>query len=116
MSVELQGAGLLRRLALSDEVAIGSIFNGKITDFENAELGDKVRACVRLAALIASDAAAPSYQWVVTRALAAGVSKDEMVGVLMSVARIVGADAGRHRPRPSSRPRLATSSTLEDWS
>ena len=48
-------AGLLRRLAVSDDGTIGSIFAGEITDLENSELGDKTRALVRLAALIATE-------------------------------------------------------------
>ena len=83
-------AGLLRRLAVSDDGTIGSIFAGEITDLENSELGDKTRALVRLAALIATESAAPSYQWAVSVARAAGVSDDEVTGVLMSVAPIVG--------------------------
>jgi 4-carboxymuconolactone decarboxylase len=83
-------ATLLRRLALSDEGAIGSIFAGEVTDLDNSELGDRTRAMVRLAALVATESSAPSYQWAVNVALAAGVSADEMADVLMSVAPIVG--------------------------
>ena len=83
-------ARLLRRLAVSDDGAIGSVFAGEITDLENSELGDKTRALVRLAALIASESAASSYQWAVSVARAAGVSDDEVAAVLVSVAPIVG--------------------------
>ena len=55
MREEPESAGLLRRLAVSDDGTIGSIFAGEITDLENSELGDKTRALVRLAALIATD-------------------------------------------------------------
>ena len=90
MSDEPECAGLLRRLAVSDDGTIGSIFAGEITDLENSELGDKAHALVRLAALIATDSGAPSYQWAVSVARAAGVTDDEVAGVLMSVAPIVG--------------------------
>ena len=83
-------AVLLRRLALSDEGAIGSIFAGELTDVDNAELGERTRALVRLAALVATQSAAPSYQWAVSVALAAGVSEDEIGAVLITVAPIVG--------------------------
>jgi 4-carboxymuconolactone decarboxylase len=83
-------AELLRRLAVSDDGTIGSIFAGEITDLENSELGDKTHALVRLAALIATESGAPSYQWAVSVARAAGVRDDEVTGVLMSVAPIVG--------------------------
>ena len=83
-------ADLLRRLAVSDDGTIGSIFAGEITDLENSELGDKTHALVRLAALIATESGAPSYQWAVSVARAAGVRDEEVTGVLMSVAPIVG--------------------------
>ena len=83
-------AVLLRRLALSDEGAIGSIFAAELTDVDNAELGERTRALVRLAALVATESAAPSYQWAVSVALAAGVSEDEIGAVLITVAPIVG--------------------------
>jgi alkylhydroperoxidase/carboxymuconolactone decarboxylase family protein YurZ len=90
MRDESRSAGLLRRLALSDEGTIGSIFSADITDLDNSELGEKTRASIRLAALIATESAAPSYQWAVNIALAAGMSEDEVAAVLMSVAPIVG--------------------------
>ena len=90
MTEEPECAVLLRRLAVSDDGTLGSIFAGEITDIENSELGDKPRALIRLAALIASQSAAPSYQWAVSVARAAGVSDDEVAGVLMTVAPIVG--------------------------
>ena len=90
MSDEPRSASLLRRLALSNDDAIDSIFADEIVDVENLTLGDKTRALVRLAALIATESAAPSYQWAVSVALAAGVSEDDVVCVLMSVAPIVG--------------------------
>ena len=83
-------AELLRRLAVSDDGTIGSIFAGEITDLENSELGDKTHALVRLAALIATESGAPSYQWAVSVARAVGVRDEEVTGVLMSVAPIVG--------------------------
>ena len=90
MSEEPSCAVLLRRLAVSDEAAIGSIFASEITDAENSELGERTRSLVRLAALVATESAAPSYQWAVSVALAAGASEDEVSGVLISVAPIVG--------------------------
>lgn len=55
-----------------------------------ARLDQKVQAIVRVSALIALDAAVVSYQSVVIDALTAGVSADEIVGVLLSVAPLVG--------------------------
>ena len=83
-------AGLLRRLAVSDQGTIGSIFADEITGLDESQLGGKTHALVRLAALIATESAAPTYQWAVSVAHAAGVSDDEVVGVLLGVAPIVG--------------------------
>ena len=79
---------LLRRLAINDEGAIEAVFSA--TGDEMPQLGDKTDALVRLAALVASDSAAASYQWAITTALAAGVTDDEVVGALIAVAPIVG--------------------------
>ena len=111
MREEPESAGLLRRLAVSDDGTIGAIFAGEITDLESSELGDKTRALVRLAALIATESAAASYQWAVSVARAAGVSDDEVAGVLLSVAPIVGI-ARSPQLRLTSRQRWATSSMV----
>ena len=90
MEEEPRCAGLLRRLAMSDEGTFESVFVAGSTYNDTPALGDKARALVRLAALIATEAAAPSYQWAVTTARAAGVSEDELTGVLVNVGPIVG--------------------------
>jgi hypothetical protein len=90
MTVESPSANVLRRLALSDEAAIGSIFCGDAAESDDSAPGDKVRAMVRLAALIATGSAMPSYQWTVNVALAAGASEAEITRVLLDVAPIVG--------------------------
>jgi len=53
-------------------------------------LHQKSQAIARVSALIALDAAVVSYQSVVIEALAAGVTSDEIVGVLLAVAPLVG--------------------------
>ena len=82
---------LLRRLALHDEIAIASILGPPMADLDGCELSDRTNAQVRLAALVALEAAPASYQWAVGVALAAGVTEDEIVGVVLSVAAVVGA-------------------------
>jgi alkylhydroperoxidase/carboxymuconolactone decarboxylase family protein YurZ len=90
-SVERQPEDLLRRLALHDEAALGSIFGPSTPALDGCELSDRTNAQVRLAALVALEAAPASYQWAVGVALAAGVTEDEIVGVVVSVAPVVGA-------------------------
>jgi 4-carboxymuconolactone decarboxylase len=81
---------LLRRLALNDEGAIGSALGTTVADVGLVELEPKTHALVRLAALIALGSADASHQWGVSVALAVGVSEDEIVGVLLAVAPVVG--------------------------
>ena len=90
MRKESGDSGLLRRLAVGDDDTIGSIFAGEIAELENFELGDKTQALVGLAALIATESPGPTYQRAVSVARAAGVSDNEMTGVLISVGPIVG--------------------------
>ncbi len=85
MRREPQSAEVLRRLAVGNEHAVASALSS-----DGAELGDKIRAMLRLAALIAGDSAAASYQWTVNVARAAGTTDDEIVAVLCSIAPIVG--------------------------
>jgi 4-carboxymuconolactone decarboxylase len=52
---------------------------------------DRANAQLRLAALVAMQAAPESYQWAVSSALAAGVTESEIVDVLCTVAPVTGA-------------------------
>jgi 4-carboxymuconolactone decarboxylase len=80
---------LLRRLALGDEHAVASMMSLAV-DAVPCGLDAKHRALARLAGVIAVAATTPEYQWCVDLALAAGASDDEVVGVLVSVAPVVG--------------------------
>ena len=59
-------------------------------DIDASGLDPKTHALVRLAALVALDAAPASYQWNASMALASGATVDEIVGVLIAVAPNVG--------------------------
>ena len=81
---------LLRRLSLSDEGVTGAALGMTIGDPAASSLDAPTLALARVAALIASDAALPSYQWAVESALAAGASDSDIVDVLVAVAPAVG--------------------------
>ena len=81
---------LLRRLALNDEGAIEWALGTAVADVGAVELEPKTHALARLAALIALGSADASYQWGVSVALAVGASEEEIVGVLVAVAPVVG--------------------------
>jgi alkylhydroperoxidase/carboxymuconolactone decarboxylase family protein YurZ len=83
-------ADLLRRLALNDVRTVDSLLGGSMNATDAPPLSDKNCVLVRVAALIATEAAATSYQWAVAGALAAGVTEQEVVAVLLTVAPVVG--------------------------
>ena len=55
-----------------------------------AVLDRRIRALVRLSALLAADACTTSLQWAVEGALATGVDEDAIVAVLLATAPIAG--------------------------
>lgn len=80
---------LLRRLTVGDEGATASTVC--LSESTAAPgLGPKHTALVRLAGLMAMSAPTAAYQWCVDLALAAGATDDEVVGVLIGVAPVVG--------------------------
>lgn len=81
---------LLRRLALSDEATVESVLEMRLSEPPGGGLDVKTTALVRLAGLMALQASRPSYEWGVSLAVAAGASDEEVVGVLIALAPIVG--------------------------
>jgi len=80
---------LLRRLALSDERLIGEILD-HATNAELSGLDAKTHALARVAADVALNASAASYQCSVNAAFAAGATDEEVVGVLVAAAPEIG--------------------------
>lgn len=80
---------LLRRLTLSDEVALTDVMAGRLPG-SRILLEDRTRSLVRLAGLVALDAKTSSLQASIETALAAGASDEEVVEVVLVVAPIVG--------------------------
>ena len=80
----------LRSLTLCDERFIEDVLSMHLGDIDASGLDPKTHALVRLAALVALDAAPASYQWSASVALASGATVDEIVGVLIAVAPTVG--------------------------
>lgn len=79
-------------MALNDEHAIAALLGvGSAPATGNCAPAERTRAQIRLAALVAMQAAPASYQWAVSSALAAGVTETEIVEVLCTVAPVTGA-------------------------
>ena len=81
-------AALYRRLTLGDESLITSLFSGSGEAPDG--LDHRTSSLLRLAVLIAVDADTPAYQREVRDAISAGVTTEQITGVLAVVARIAG--------------------------
>jgi 4-carboxymuconolactone decarboxylase len=77
-------------MALSDDRFVASVLGMGQDTIEASGLDPKTHAMVRLAALLAVDAAQSSYNASAELALAAGASLDEIVGILIAVAPTIG--------------------------
>jgi 4-carboxymuconolactone decarboxylase len=81
---------LLRRLAINDEQSVGMVLSNGAELAGGEVLRPKVDVLVRLGALLALGAATSSVRTTVQRALEAGATETEIVGVLIAVAPTVG--------------------------
>jgi 4-carboxymuconolactone decarboxylase len=81
---------ILRRLTLRDDRYIDTLLRAECSDAALAGIDSRSHALLRIAALIAMDAAPPSYMSAVEAGLDAGASYDEIVGTLIAVMPIVG--------------------------
>lgn len=81
---------ILRRLAIRDDMFIKVVLADEEANLVAASLDEKTHAFARLAALIALDAAPPSYMWAIEEAREAGATEDEIVGTLVAVMSALG--------------------------
>jgi 4-carboxymuconolactone decarboxylase len=80
----------LRSLALNDERFVQSVLGMGHDTVAASHLDPKSHALVRLGALHAIDATPSAYHASVEAALAAGASLEQIVGVLIAVAPLIG--------------------------
>ena len=80
----------LRRLALRDDRYIESLLADERASAVRSGLDPGTHAIARVGALIAMDAAPPSYMSAVEAARHAGVTYEEIVGTLIAVMTVVG--------------------------
>ena len=81
----------LRKLAIGDDALIDAMLASEQANLGQSGLDPKTHAFVRLGALIAVDAAAPSYLDALECARQYDTSDDELVGCLIAVLPDVGA-------------------------
>ena len=81
---------LLRRLAVHDEAVHESVLGMYVSNVGGSGLDAKTGRLVRLAGCIASCASPQSYEWSVSSSLDAGATVEEIVGVLVVLAPVIG--------------------------
>jgi len=77
-------------VARHDSSALESLFAARSDNLEASGLDPKTYALVNIAALIAADAAPASYVFQVAFALEAGVTPEEILGLLVALNPTVG--------------------------
>ncbi len=80
----------LRKLAIRDDSFIETVLACEQENENASSLDGKQHALVRIAGLVALDAAPPSYMASVEAGLAAGLSREEIVGSLVALMPVVG--------------------------
>lgn len=80
----------LRKLSIRDDAFIESMLACEQANEIASTLDGKQHALVRIAALIAVDAATPSYMASVQAGVTAGLKREEFVGALVALLPIVG--------------------------
>ena len=80
----------LLSLAVHDEGYIEAVLAIRLGDLEVSGLDPRTRALVRLGAMVALDASAVSYQSAIGAGFASGATLEDVVGVLLAVAPVVG--------------------------
>jgi 4-carboxymuconolactone decarboxylase len=80
----------LRKLAIRDDAFVDSVLARERENVAASGLDAKTHALVRVGALIAIDAAPPSYMNTIEDGLASGVTADEIVGTLIAVMPAIG--------------------------
>jgi len=81
---------LFRSVAQHDAEALEGLLFARVDNQEASGLDAKSYALVNIAALIAADASPASYVWQIGLALEAGVTADEILGVLIALNPTVG--------------------------
>jgi alkylhydroperoxidase/carboxymuconolactone decarboxylase family protein YurZ len=81
---------LLRRLSINDESTVEAVMRLPLEDSRDSSLDARTRALVRVASLVALQSSEATLGWAVTSAFAGGATDDDIVGVLLAVAPVVG--------------------------
>jgi 4-carboxymuconolactone decarboxylase len=80
----------LRRLSINDARSIGSVLTPDPPESAIDDLDPHTAALVRLGVLIALDGPGPAFEWATAAAMASGATEEELYGVLVAAAPLVG--------------------------
>ena len=81
---------MFRGLARMDPDIVESLLGMQLENMEASKLTPREYALVKIAALVAMDASPASYAWQVGFAQSAGLTEEELLGVLVALAPTVG--------------------------
>ena len=81
---------ILRRLVIIDEGLVNDQAGLVLGPLADRTLDPKVAALVRVGALAAIGSPEACLEWSTSRALAVGATEDEITGVLLAVAPVIG--------------------------
>jgi alkylhydroperoxidase/carboxymuconolactone decarboxylase family protein YurZ len=81
---------MLLRLAIRDDAYVETVLASDGANLAASHLDPKTHALVRLASLVAVDAATPSYLAAVDAARGGGACDDEIAGTLVALVPLVG--------------------------
>ena len=90
MATSEQADQMLEQMADSNPELFEGLIGFQLQNIENSGLGPRLHAIVRLASLISVGAPSASFAWQVSMAREAGVTADEIAGVLVAVAPTAG--------------------------
>jgi len=90
MSPSEETANLFVGIAQHNPEVLEGMFKARIENLETSGLDPKTYSLVNIAALIALDGPPASYVWQVSLALEAGVSPEEILGLLVALNPVVG--------------------------
>jgi alkylhydroperoxidase/carboxymuconolactone decarboxylase family protein YurZ len=82
----------LRKLAIRDTELIQDILERSDRNVARSAIDPRAHALVRIGALVTADAATPSFMDACDEALAAGATREEIVGTLIAVLPLIGVE------------------------
>lgn len=82
---------ILRDLVINDRHLLARLSSPDLARDEGCELDRKTLSLVRVASLVAADGPVETFRWTIGDAIESGADEDDVVGVLLAVASLVGA-------------------------